>query len=365
MITVQVKASKEYDILIGRGILDNAGAYIKKAAGGAKAAVICDSNTFPLYGKTVADSLASAGYEVCTYAFEAGEKSKTLRTYGEILGFLAENRLDRKDVVAALGGGVAGDMGGFAAATYMRGISYVQIPTTLLAAVDSSVGGKTAVDLPAGKNLAGAFYQPSLVLCDTGTLDTLPERELNSGFAEVIKYGIIEDKDILDAVMDLEASGFEEASMEHLIRRCVEIKRDVVEKDEFEGGYRKVLNFGHTIGHAIEKAADFRLLHGEAVAAGMMMMTRAAVKRGECDPDCPERLEEALSKYHLPVDTRTLPLDAADGMFSKEVLMNAIRSDKKAAGSGIDIVLPLEAGRCRIEKVSFEEMSDILDLALA
>ena len=347
MIKVNVKASKEYDVLIGSGILPEIDRYI---SGPKKAALIADSNTGPLFARTVKQSLTDRGLEVFEYVFEAGEKSKTLKTYSEILDFLAEARFGRGDVVCALGGGVTGDMAGFAAATYMRGIGYIQIPTTLLAAVDSSVGGKTAIDLPAGKNLAGAFYQPDIVICDTDTLRSLDRRQMNSGRAEVIKYAMIADETIFDMLRESEKSG----DMTELIARCVEIKRDIVQEDEFEGGSRKLLNFGHTIGHAIEKASGYEILHGEAVAAGMMCMCRGAAAEGLCESDFTGRLGAVLEENGLPLTTT----------FDKDTLMDLIRSDKKASGDGIDIVVPERIGKCAVKRVSFDEMDRILGAAL-
>ncbi len=348
MRKVTVNASKKYDILIGGGLLGSAGSLIKQAAGGNCAAIIADSNTGPLYMQPLKMSLETAGYRVVTHIFEAGESNKNIDTFAEILNFLAASKLDRTDVIAALGGGVAGDMAGFAASVYLRGIHLVQIPTSVLAAVDSSVGGKTAIDLPAGKNLAGSFYQPELVICDTDTFATLPGREYKSGFAEIIKYAVIAEPALLDMIND------PDTGIDEIIEICVKIKRDIVEADEFEAGQRQLLNFGHTIGHAVEKASDFKLLHGEAVAAGMVMMTKAAVKKGICTDKCLEDIIRACENRGLPV--------SAD--YSHKALMDMICSDKKVRGNTINVILPEYTGRCDIENITVEEMGSLLDMAL-
>ena len=256
MKTVKVQASKSYDVVIGNGILPCLGAYLGQVTQAKKIAVVSDSQVWPLYGKTVLNALAE--YETFSYVFPAGEESKNGSTYLKLLNFLAENKLTRSDCLLALGGGVVGDLTGFAAATYLRGVDFVQAPTTLLAAVDSSVGGKTAIDLDAGKNLAGAFYQPSAVLCDLDTLNTLPENIFRDGCAEVIKYGVLYDE-ALFAHLEEKGLGFDQ---EEVISRCVELKRDVVAQDEFDRGERQKLNLGHTIGHGIEACSGYKISHG-------------------------------------------------------------------------------------------------------
>ena len=235
-------------------------------------AVITDSNVDKLYSNILISSLEKSGYKVSKFVFDAGEQSKNANTFVDILEFLANSGLTRSDCVFALGGGVVGDIAGFAASVYLRGIKFVQIPTTLLAAVDSSVGGKTAVNLPAGKNLVGAFHQPSLVLCDLDTLDTLPESVFQDGCAEVIKYGVIYDAGLFSHLAE-NGLAFER---EYVISRCVELKRNVVEQDEFDTGARQMLNYGHTIGHGIEAQSGFSVTHGQAVAIGMAIVSRAS-----------------------------------------------------------------------------------------
>ena len=242
MKSIHIHASKSYDVLVGRGLLRTAGTHIAAVTGSACAAVISDDCVFRLYGEALCASLEAAGLRTVYYVFPHGENFKNLLEYAKILNFLAENRVTRSDVLVALGGGVTGDLGGFAAATYLRGISFVQLPTTLLAAVDSSVGGKTAVDLPAGKNLAGAFYQPDLVLCDLDTLDTLPRETFLDGCAEVIKYGVLGSRTLFDTLAEIPSG----ETLEAVVAACVEQKRDIVQCDEFDRGMRQLLNLGHT-----------------------------------------------------------------------------------------------------------------------
>ena len=277
MKSVKISVSKEYEVLIGHGLINDCGELCRGVlAESVKAAVISDDNVAPLYLERVKAALEKAGFAVVSFVFPHGESSKNGGTYLEILNFLAENQITRTDALIALGGGVVGDITGFAAATYLRGIRFVQIPTSLLAMVDSSVGGKTAIDLPAGKNLAGAFCQPELVICDLDTLDTLSDAFFTDGCAEVIKYGILKDE-ALFAHLEEKAQGFDR---EYVISRCVELKRDYVTEDEFDTGLRMMLNLGHTVGHAIEKLSAYSVPHGSAVAMGMAIIARACAARG-------------------------------------------------------------------------------------
>jgi len=349
LTTVPVKASREYEVRIGSGLLGDAGDAVRSVCGGETVMLVCGDIVSGLYADGVASSLQAAGYRVCRFVYPHGEQSKTAETYFALLNALAEHGLTRSDCVVALGGGVTGDLAGFAAATYQRGISYVQMPTTLLAAVDSSVGGKTAIDLPAGKNLAGAFYQPSLVLCDHDTLNTLPARVFTDGCAEVIKYGVIWSRELFE---QLKAPI--RPQIEDVIARCVEIKRDVVQQDEFDTGLRGLLNFGHTIGHAIEKCSRFGVSHGSAVAIGMALMTKAAYLAGICDKTCVDEVHGLLTQYGLPVTTEYAP----------DALLDAMLSDKKRAGSKITLIVPEKIGKCRLEKLPVEEMKALLRPAL-
>lgn len=334
MNTVTVSASKKYQVVIGSGLLSEAGNYISALKAPGKAAIISDSNVWPLYGAAAENSLQKAGFDVYHYCFHAGESSKNAETYLNILNFLAENQITRSDVVVALGGGVVGDITGFASATYLRGISYIQVPTTLLAMVDSSVGGKTAIDLPAGKNLVGAFYQPSLVLCDTDVLTSLPTDIFRDGCAEVIKYGILYDAELFT---HLKENGLS-FDRETVIARCVALKRDVVSEDEFDTGARQKLNLGHTFGHAVEKESNFSVSHGQAVAIGMAMIARAACKNKLCQEGTLSDILTVLDRFGLPCYTE----------YSADKLYAAALSDKKRSGGTVNLIIPQKIGACRI-----------------
>jgi len=349
MKTITVNASKKYDIIIGAGIINEAGPAIRKVSGGQAAAIVTDDIVAKLYGKRVADSLEGNGYNVAQYVFPHGEASKTVETFLSIINFLGDEKLSRADIVVALGGGVVGDIAGFAAASFMRGVHFVQIPTTLLAAVDSSVGGKTAVNLPIGKNLLGAFYQPDLVLCDTSLLSTLATEVFRDGCAEIIKYGVIADSAFFESLQTPIHTQFED-----VIARCVEIKRDIVAEDEFENGKRKLLNFGHTIGHAIELLSEYRISHGHAVAAGMAIVTRASERMGICGPQCLRGVLQMLSFYKLP-DSTTYEADS---------IARACLRDKKRAGDNLTMVFPVEIGKCVLKEIPISELEAIIRLGL-
>lgn len=290
MHRITVNTSVPYDVLIERGLLARLGELTARVlAPGRTAAILSDSNVWPLYGDAAAQSLKDAGFTTCHYVFPAGESSKTPETLVSFVEFLAESGLTRSDFVVALGGGVTGDMGGLAASLYQRGIDCVQVPTSLLAMVDSSVGGKTAVDLPQGKNLMGTFTQPRLVVCDPDVLRTLKPEVYNEGMAEVIKYGMFGNRKLLQQLSE------DETDIADIIAVCVEMKRVVVDEDEKENGARQILNFGHTIGHAVERLSHFSIYHGEGVAIGMAVMTRGCVRLGCCPRECDEILEPLLA----------------------------------------------------------------------
>ena len=345
MKTVSVEASRSYEVLIGRGLLDEAGERIRAVSKAETAVIVAGDLVRPLYAGRVQATLERAGFRVLVYEIPHGEQYKTLETYGKLLNDLCDNHITRSDVLVALGGGVTGDLTGFAAATYQRGCGFVQIPTTLLAMVDSSVGGKTAVDLPGGKNQAGAFYQPLLVLCDPDTLSTLPEEQYRSGCAEVIKYGMLGDEDFFASLV---LPVKEQA--ETVIARCVSMKRDIVHEDEFDTGLRRLLNLGHSFGHAVEKCSDYTILHGEAVAIGMAGITRAAVARGLCEASALDALLEMLRAYGLPTGCE----------YSAEELAAAMRNDKKMTGSTMHLVVPETVGRCRVLPVPVSELMEWL-----
>lgn len=344
MKTIRVNASKEYDVIIGSGLLDSLGQKCSSLLGKGRAAIITDSNVAPLWLDKAVASLKNAGTDVITYVFPAGEDSKNKETLFGILEFLAENKLTRSDFAVALGGGVTGDMTGLAASLYLRGIPFVQIPTTLLAAVDSSVGGKTAVNLSAGKNLMGAFYQPELVLCDTDTLSTLTPETFADGMAEVIKYGVIFDKELFDAV-----KGGNVDDIENIIARCVELKRDIVAKDEFDKGDRQLLNFGHTMAHSIEKCSNFEISHGSAVAIGMVIAAKAGAKLGFSSEDCADAIIEANKNNNLPCVCG----------FAPEALAETALSDKKRTGDFVTFVFPEKIGKCYLKKIPIDIIKKI------
>ncbi len=350
MKTITVSASKTYEVKIGDRMLCSLGAETAAVCKPGKAAIISDSNVWPLYGDIAEKSLQSAGFQTVSYVFPAGEASKNGSTYLSILNFLAESQITRSDCVVALGGGVVGDMAGFVAATFLRGIAYIQVPTTLLAAVDSSVGGKTAIDLPAGKNLAGAFYQPRLVLCDTDTLRSLPEDIFRDGCAEIIKYAILYDPELF-AHLQTHLISFDR---EYVIARCVELKRDVVIEDEFDTGARMRLNLGHTIGHGIEAQSDFRLSHGKAVAIGTAIVTRSAEKSGICQAQTCDQILAVLTRFGLPIHTDC----TADEIY------RCALSDKKRAGGTVRLIVPERIGYCRIQPTPIENLKSFIEAGL-
>lgn len=345
---VPVKASTNYNVIIGEGLVDNVGKLIKNVKNPCHTVVVTDSNVDELYADRVVDSLENAGFNTDKYVFPAGEESKNAATFVDILEFFASVKLTRTDLVVALGGGVVGDICGFAAACYLRGVDFVQVPTTLLSAVDSSVGGKTAIDLEAGKNLAGAFYQPKLVICDTKTFDTLDKRQFACGMAEVIKYGILFDKEFYTYLEN------GDIDMTSVVEKCVIFKRDVVEKDEFDGGERKLLNLGHTAAHGIEKHSEYKLNHGEAVAVGMVIACKISENMGLCDKNTHKQISEMLKKYNLP---KKYDIDA-------KTLCEKALSDKKREGAKITLVLPEMVGKCTLVDVNVEELETIFSEAL-
>ena len=344
-----VNASRVYDIIIDKGLLDRAGELAAEVKKPCRAAILTDSNVAPLYLSRLEASLAGAGFESVSYIISAGEASKSAESYIAFLSFLAQNKITRSDCIFALGGGVVGDLCGFCAATYLRGIEFIQIPTTLLAMVDSSVGGKTAIDIPEGKNLVGAFYQPSLVICDYETLSTLPEDIFTDGCAEVIKYGIINDRELFKKLNSPILP-----QIEDIIENCVRNKRDVVNADEHDTGVRQLLNLGHTAAHSIEILSNFEISHGSTVAMGMAIILRAAVALGHCPKeDCDEAISQ-ISSYGLPTDCTYTACELAD------IALN----DKKRQGGSITLVMPYGIGDSRLCKVPVESLEDIFKAGL-
>lgn len=337
MKIIEVSASSKYDVIIDAKLLDKCGEYCRPFCPNKRAAIITDTNVAPLYLEKVTNSLKENGITAIHYIIPAGEESKCGNTYLSILNYLAENRLTRTDTLIALGGGVVGDLVGFVAATYLRGISFIQIPTTLLAMVDSSVGGKTAINLPAGKNLAGAFYQPKLVLCDYSALDTLPDPIFEDGCAEIIKYAVLKSPSLFEHLTQC-GKAFDR---EKVITECVTIKRDIVNADEFESGPRKFLNLGHTVGHAIEQCSHFKLSHGKSVAAGLAIIAECAAKTQICDRGVTESICALNTKFNLPNAT---PYPLRD-------LLDVLLSDKKRSGNRITFILPKKIGDCFLHTV--------------
>lgn len=349
MRAVHVETGNPYDVTIGTGLLYGLGTWLRALTPARAAALVADDTVDALYGGQAASSLEAAGFRVACFRFPHGEGSKTLQTYGRLLDFLAQSRLTRADAVVALGGGVTGDMAGFAAATYLRGVMAAQVPTTLLAMVDSSVGGKTGVNLEAGKNLAGAFHQPAGVLCDMALLSTLPPETLADGMAEVIKYGLLCDR----ALFAMLESG-ENLDMESIVERCVAIKAGVCAGDECDRGQRQLLNLGHTLGHAIERCSGYQTPHGHAVAVGMVYAARMAAHEGLCDPRLADRVQAVLARHGLP----------GSAPYSPEALAEAALGDKKRAGGVLTLVLPKSIGECVLHPVPVERLLELISAAL-
>ena len=345
MIKINVSNSRSYDILIEKGCINNTAEYLRTLSLGKKIMITSDDTVAALYLDLLKSKLENAGYECYTFVFLHGESQKNASTYLSLIDALAECHFSRKDAILALGGGVVGDLAGFAAATYMRGIRYISVPTTLLSMVDSSVGGKTAVDIAAGKNLLGAFWQPSLVIIDPDLLSTLPEEYFSDGMAEVIKYAMIRDENIFALI----ENGGAKDNIEELIASCVKAKRDVVCEDEFEGGVRAILNFGHTPAHAIEKESKYKISHGRAVAMGMKIMTKASYLRGKCSISSLEKLNAALKEYSLDDECP----------YSAKQLAKRALSDKKASGDSILLIYTEGEGKALIEKTPLCEIEKI------
>lgn len=344
MTELQLHASQSYTITIGSNILAQLKTLIPADISANTICVVSDENVWHLHGNRILEILHSGQRNVIKFLIPAGESSKNFQNYMDLLNFLCDNRITRKDCIIAFGGGVVGDLAGFAAATYLRGIAYIQIPTTLLAMVDSSVGGKTGIDLPGGKNMVGAFYQPRAVLCDIDILDTLPASIFRQGCAEVMKYGILYDP-MLFAHLETHGLNFDR---EWVIAQCIQWKRKAVEEDEFDRGSRMMLNLGHTIGHAIEKCSNYTISHGEAVAIGMAMVSRSA--------KCPDmnRIISLIEAFGLPSGTD----------FSAETLVEAALSDKKRSADAISMIIPKAIGDCCVVSTPTKELQAFIEEGL-
>ncbi len=349
MKTVSIPTSVPYQVLIGRGLIGRAGEMTARVHAPSKACIVTDSRVGPLYAGTLENALAEAGFAPSVFVFPQGESSKNLKTFGEAESFLFSSGLTRSDLVVTLGGGVAGDLGGFAAACYQRGIPFVQVPTSLLCAVDASVGGKTAVDLPAGKNLVGAFHQPILVLCDTAAFDTLEERCWADGAAESIKHGLIFDEKLFARM----ASPLWREEIGGTVEMNLNVKKHFVCGDERDRGKRQLLNFGHTIGHAVETLSGFSLSHGQAVAIGMAAEIRAARRMGMSTVD---------ESDVIPV-LRSCGLPTECPFGSREVTGVAL-GDKKRAGNTISFGVLDRIGSARLEKTGLDAFAEFVRLGV-
>lgn len=338
-------ASGDYQVLIQQGSLDRLGEIAAKAGRGRRAVIVTDENVGRLYLERATSALSGSGFTVTDAVIPAGESSKSPEMLLQLYEKFNQAGLSRTDPVIALGGGVVGDLAGFAAATYLRGVPLIQVPTTLLAQVDSSIGGKTGIDLPFGKNLAGAFYQPVAVIMDPGVLHTLSRSRMAEGMAEVIKYGLIGDLALLEQI---EKKSYD---LEWILERCVRIKTSVVSRDERDSGERMLLNFGHTIGHAIEKATGFATFtHGEAVAVGMVAASLIGEKLGQTASGTTDRIRKLLASYQLPVKAE-MPVES---------LLQAIRSDKKRLAGRIYFVLLREAGEAFLQPMDPDKLEQVL-----
>lgn len=350
---ITVQASSPYQVIIGQDLLSKTGDYLSTLVqkNYQKIAVISDSNVAPIYATTVLESLEKSGYSPFLYVFPAGESSKSFPQTERLISWLSEHSFTRSDLLIALGGGVTGDLAGFAASIYLRGCDFVQIPTTLLAAIDSSVGGKTAINIPEGKNLVGAFWQPRLVLCDANTFKTLTSEILSDGIAEIIKYGCIWDSELF---AKLETKDWLLNSPEQVIARCIQIKADIVKQDEYDTGIRQVLNFGHTFGHAIESLSELSVSHGKAVSIGMCTVARSLQAQGKLSKNDVNRLEKTLLLYELPIATT----------YTAKEIACACLADKKRQGNIIHLILLKEIGTYKIFPLSVEKLEDFIQLGL-
>ena len=337
---------RSYPILIEKGLLEQVGEEIKKIYAGRKIFVVTDVHVNQHYGRNVLTSLEHAGFQVDLLALPAGEETKSFHILPKIYNQFLDFKLSRSDLIIALGGGVIGDIVGFAASTYLRGVPYVQIPTSLLAQVDSSVGGKVAVDLDRGKNLVGSFYHPKLVLIDPNVLHTLEERFFWDGMAEVIKYGCIKDVNLFNELKNYQSMEMVMERIENIIYRCCEIKKEVVEEDEKDTGNRMLLNFGHTLGHAIETFYQYKkYTHGEAVAIGMYEISKRAEEKGLTEKGVAEQIMQIVQQYHLPYQLEIPSLTP---------ILETIQLDKKNINDVLHVILLKRIGESYIKETTID-----------
>ena len=345
-----------YQIHVGHHLLMQAGKLIRSCTSGSKILVVTHPDLNKLYGSELLTSLKAAGYSVTTATVSTGEHTKSFESYQKLVGVLAENRFTREDIIVAFGGGVIGDLAGFAAATYMRGCALIHVPTSLLAMIDSSIGGKTAIDLPFGKNLIGAFYNPRTVIVDLELLSSIPTPLLQDSCGELIKYGVLSGHELFNKI-SLARNPVQVIDVTHrqeLIQACIEIKKSIVEADFKEAGSRKLLNLGHTLGHAIETLGNFELGHGSCVAAGTSLLAKACSKLGLCSVEDVKNIATLTQAYNLPTSTS----------FTVEELYSAALHDKKSHADSIDMALIYGIGDVRIERKSFAELKQLIELAI-
>lgn len=341
-----LSTGRPYEVLIGENLIQHAGEYISQYIEPCRICVITDSTVNNIYSQVVMTSLLEHGYQVSKVIFPSGEHSKNLNTYSNILEAIADEGLNRSDAIVALGGGIVGDMAGFVAATYMRGIRYIQIPTTYMAAVDAAIGGKSGINLLSGKNLVGIIWQPSLVLCDYKTFDSLPPAKLQDGLAEAVKCAVVAEPSLIPHIRNNDYA--------YIIERCVSIKKSLVEADEEDRGIRQLLNFGHTVGHGIEKITSFSVSHGQAIAKGMVVEAKAAYRMGLTDTDISKDLEKILTELGFNLTTCR----------KGEDLYHYALTDKKIAGDQITMIIPESIGKCKLQKISLSELHRFIELGL-
>lgn len=354
MKKISINTKVKYDILVGKNILGELGSYTLEIFAPCKLCIITDDTVNLLYGDPVFDILSDSGFDVYRYSFSPGEASKSLDTYGKCLEFLAEKKFLRTDGIIGLGGGIAGDLAGFIASTYLRGIKFIQVPTTLLATVDSSVGGKTGINLSQGKNLAGTFWQPSLVFCDTTTFKTLSDEIFLDGVAEAIKYGIILNKNLFKKIYTDAPITASYDKLDDIIYSCINLKADLVMEDERDTGVRQLMNLGHTFGHAIEKCSNYTISHGHAVATGIALITKASHNFGYTDIQSLTLIIDILKKHGFITETS----------FTSEELLPVILSDKKRGGSNINLILPTKIGFSEIREFPVNSLDGFLKAGL-
>ncbi|NLA69530.1 MAG: 3-dehydroquinate synthase [Clostridiales bacterium] len=350
MNSLKINGSTSYDVIIQNNILYRAGNISRDKLGGCKAFIISDRNVGALYLSVVIESFRNAGYDVYSSIFQPGEAAKSFENYEYLLTQLIEAELDRSDVVVALGGGVIGDLSGFAAATFKRGLRLVQIPTSLLACVDSSVGGKTAINLINFKNQVGAFYNPSLVILDPSVIHTQDFTDLQDGYAEIIKYGILSGNSIIDELR----TAIDTNDFTNTIVQAIEIKKNFVESDERDKGSRQFLNLGHLIGHAIESYEDYTISHGHAVAYGLAIETRACALSGLTSFSTYNAIIDILTEFEFPIDVS----------YSVRDLMTFINYDKRLKGGEIELIVPRALGDCYMSPMNLHQVETLIGLAL-